>query len=76
MSNDIKSAEGLVGILMNSSSGVYFRVYTDDFDARGKTIHKDYKLTHPDMVVQIIDCDAKIFPIDDKNFDGIIDIDV
>lgn len=72
----MKSAEGLVGILMNSSAGVYLRVYTDHFDTQGKPAYDDYKITHPDTVVQIIDCGAKIFPCDDKNFAGIIDIDV
>lgn len=76
MSNDVKTAEGLIGILMNSSVGVYLRVYMDDFDTQGRPIYNDYKIAHPDMIVQIIGSDVKIFPSDDKNFAGIIDIDV
>lgn len=76
MSNDVKTAEGLVGILMNSSVGVYLRVYTDSLDTQFRPLYKDYKIGHPDMMVQIIDSDAYIFPSDDKNFGGIVDIDV
>lgn len=68
-----KSAEGLTGMLLNTSTGMIFRV---PCVRGGDATYDDYKIGHPDMMIQIIDADAFIFKDNDKNFDGIIDIGV
>lgn len=73
MSNEIKSADSLIGVLLNNGQETFFRVYGSN-TVDGELTFSDYKIGHPDLFVQIIDVDAKIFPIDDENFDGVIDI--
>lgn len=68
---NMKSAEGMIGMLINNVSGMVFRV---PVIRGGEPTYDDYKIGHPDMVVQIIESDAKIFPSDDKNYVGIIDM--